>query len=242
MKHTSNTLVVTLERTKPESAPPAPPNVVETRTCLTVSVGETNTDSPVERTAMVPPKSSCATGVDTLSVAPAFCRNENMENPKEQVERQSNQPHTRQLIPPWTKGNVRGIFRKESHDIDSQAAAACNRTVQKLDENAEEKENVERTKPNQPVHSRRLSARKTTHRRQPDGGQSFVSTLHPSPLSTSQQFRMHLFLKRPSSLPITSAGSRAKASPTEMRTTHAKHTTQAQPGTRCDREKVIRRR
>lgn len=106
MKHTSNTLVMILERTKPESAPPAPPSVVDTRTCLTVSVGETNTDSPVERTAMVPPKSSCATGVDTLSVAPAFCGSENVENRKAPVGRPSVQPHSRHLIQPWTEGRV----------------------------------------------------------------------------------------------------------------------------------------
>lgn len=106
MKHTLNTFVRVLERTKPESAPPAPPSVVDTRICLTVSVGETNTDSPDERTAMVPPKSSCATGVDTLSVAPAFCGSETVEDPKAQAGRPSVQPHSRQLIQPWTKGRV----------------------------------------------------------------------------------------------------------------------------------------
>lgn len=72
MKHTSKTLIMTFERTRPESAAPVAPSVVDTKVCFTASVGENSTDSPVERTATVPPKSSCGTGVDTLSMAPAF--------------------------------------------------------------------------------------------------------------------------------------------------------------------------
>lgn len=108
MKHTSKTLTSSFERSRPESAAPAPPRVVDTRVCFTTSVGETNTDSPVERTATVPPKSSCDTGVDTESMAPAFCRNRNKEIPEEQAERESVQQHSKKLIQAEMKRNVRG--------------------------------------------------------------------------------------------------------------------------------------